>query len=121
MKAPVGTFENPAFKSCWETCQACYRCSAKGSYAKCNRCSGRFDMYGVTVPDPEDYCTCTSGVLRYKTKEGLVLVPYRSNPFEAKVMQKEKLQDEEDWNAYLGELRERFQNPDYDPIQVVNV
>lgn len=116
MAAP-GTYKNPAERDCWETCQACYRCAARGTKAKCVDCSGRFDLLGVTDPDDDDLCRCTEGILQYKPRNApLIQVRYRTNPFETKVMQKEKLQDETDWDDYVQTLREKFQDEDYDPI-----
>lgn len=116
--AANGTYENPADKRCWETCQGCYRCAAKGTRLACRGCSGRFDLHGVTDPIEDDRCRCTEGILQYVKKDAtFVQIKYRINPFKGKVLQIEKTEDERDWEAYLNELRERFEDEHYDPIQ----
>lgn len=120
MSAPAGTYQNPAEKSCWETCQACYRCAAKGTKSACSNCSGRFDLNGVTVPDELDTCRCTEGVLQYvKRDRTFVQVRYKSNPFHGNVNAPKVTQDEKDWEEYVYSLKEKFQDENYDPLQVI--
>ena len=115
--AANGTYMNPGDRSCWETCQACYRCAAKGTRAQCTNCSGRFDLNGVTDPHEDDRCRCREGILQYVRADAkFVQVKYRINPFEGKVLQIKKTEDERDWEAYLDELRERFEDEHYDPV-----
>lgn len=118
-RAPKGTYRNPAEKHCWETCQACFRCDAKGEYAKCNGCSGRFDTYGVTVPHPDDFCDCKNGVLNFVRYDGQrVQVKYKTNPFKGEVLMNQKTEDEADYDAYLNDLREKYDDPNLNPVQV---
>ena len=117
--APNGTYPNPIYKQCWETCQACFRCEAKGSYAKCDGCSGRFDMNGRVVPHEDDKCRCREGVLQYvKDNSQLIQVKYKTNPFVGKVIRKDATQDQRDWETYVNDLRERHQDPDYEPVEI---
>lgn len=121
--ATKGTYPNPAFKPCWETCQACFRCAAKGDYMSnyhgCSGCSGRFDLNGVTDPHEDDQCRCTEGVLQFVKANGeMRQVKYKSNPFEGSVHTNTKTEDERDWEAYVKNLRERFQDETYSPLEV---
>lgn len=119
--ASKGYYRNPTTRPCWETCQACYRCAAKGTRAACSSCSGRHDIGGTVDPHPDDICRCTEGILQYVKENGkMVQVRYKTNPFKGEVMMKKKTQDERDWEAYLNELRERFDNAFYDPIEVTD-
>ena len=111
--------QNPSSKPCWETCAACYRCKDKGRYTKCHSCSGRHDPFLRTDPDPDDFCSCTEGILRWRAKDGrLIVSKYRSNPFATKLITETKTQDEKDWEAYVWDLREKLDNPNYDPILI---
>ena len=121
MPSPPGSFRDPTTRSCWETCQACYRCEAKGTRAACNNCSGRLDPFGVTDPHPDDRCRCREGILQYVKANGqLTQVRYKTNPYKGKVLQIEKTEDERDWEAYLNNLREKHDNPNLDPIEVTD-
>ena len=116
MSAP-GTYQNPSTRDCWVTCKACMRCAQRGKYAKCVGCSGRHDPFGITDPHPDDTCTCTEGVLRFVTAEGKrTIVRYKSNPFAGTVTNTAKTQDERDWDSYLTSVREKMENPYFDPI-----
>lgn len=119
MTSPKGTYRNPTEKQCWETCQACFRCAAKGTRLECSRCSGRFDLHGITDPHEDDRCRCTEGVLQYvKADSTLVQVKYKSNPFKGSIQRKEKTPDERDWENYVTSLREKFGDENYNPIKV---
>ena len=86
---------------------------------ECRRCSGRYDEYGVTVPHDDDTCRCTEGILQARKKTGdVVQVRLTSNPFKGKVQHVEKTQDERDWDAYVSDLQEKYQDPDYNPIEI---
>lgn len=114
-----GTYSNPSHRQCWGTCQSCFRCEDKGRYTHCKDCSGRHDPRGHIDPDIDDYCDCRNGILRWKTQKGQrVIVPIKSNPFGGKVMAESRTEDERDWESYLGEMRERFDNPNWDPIEL---
>lgn len=118
MAAP-GTYANPSHKTCWNTCKACFRCENKGSKAECVLCSGRHDPFGHVDPDRDDYCDCKNGVLRWRTQKGqLVISKYASNPFAGKVSTERETQDERDWNQYLNDMRERLDNPNWNPISI---
>lgn len=114
----TAVFTNPVEKSCWETCQACFRCQAKGTYLRCQSCSGRLDEEGVIEPYIDDACMCTQGILRWRKKNGeLVHFPYTKDPFQATVTREEKLQDEADWEAYVNDLREKHDDEHLNPIE----
>jgi hypothetical protein len=119
--APNGTYENPTDKRCWTSCQACFRCEAKGSLSKCNGCSGRFDLNGRVVPHEDDRCRCKEGLLQYVKENGkMVQVKYRKDPFAGTIIRKEATQDERDWSRYVNDLRERHQDPDYEPVEITD-
>lgn len=110
---------NPSSKTCWKTCAACYRCADRGRYTECTKCSGRHDPFLRTDIDPDDYCDCTRGILRWRAKDGrLIVSPYKSDPFKTKIITETKTQDEKDWEAYVHDLREKLDNPNYDPISI---
>jgi hypothetical protein len=121
--AAPGSYQNPFLKSCWETCGACGRCDKKGKRG-CPQpwtCSGRFDPHGRIDPDRDDFCDCKNGILRWKTQKGQrIITPYNGNPFGGQVMAKSKTQDEKDWDAYLNDMQEKLDNPDYSPIQITS-
>lgn len=111
--------ENPSSKWCWETCSACFRCKNKGRFGQCGDCSGRHDPFLRTEVDEHDYCSCTEGVLRWRAKNGMLIVKrYTKNPFESKILTEAKTEDERDWEAYLKDLREKLDNPNYDPLLI---
>lgn len=111
---------NPTELPCYAACKACLRCSDKGKYAKCASCSGRYDPELKYDPyDIDNHCDCKNGVLRWRTKEGkLIITPYPSNPFEGAVVKERETQDERDWNAYLHQQREKRNDPSFNPIEI---
>ena len=116
----MSRYLNPSHEPCWETCSVCYRCANKGRYTKCNKCSGRHDPFLRVDPDPDDFCQCTEGVLRWRAKNGqLVIRKYNGNPFENKIQTEKITEDEKDWNAYLDDMREKLDDSDYNPIQII--
>ena len=118
MAAP-GSYENASHKPCWETCSACFRCKNKGRYTKCNQCSGRHDPSGHLGPDLDDYCDCVNGILRWRDRQGrLIISKYKSNPFKAEIIVQKETEDERDWNAYLKDCREKMDNPTWDLIVI---
>lgn len=113
---------NPSERWCWNTCGSCFRCGEKGRYAQCNDCSGRHDPYGQTIPDPDDYCRCTENILQWRAKSGqLIITKFKVNPFKAKIITEKETEDEKEWNQYLHDVRERMDNPDWDPIESYDV
>lgn len=115
----MSSFSNPSEKWCWETCNACYRCANKGRYSHCENCSGRHDPFSRVDPHPDDFCDCKNGVLRWRAQDGKVFVRrYDRNPFKAKVIVENKTQDEKDWESYVQDMREKFDNPNWDPVKV---
>lgn len=115
--APKGTYRDPFTRSCWETCGSCGRCSRKGTRSQCVGCSGRVDEYGQKVPHIDDRCRCTEGILQLVNKEGkMYQVRLPNNPFKGKVTHEKKTQDEQDYESYLKEERERRDNPTWDPV-----
>lgn len=112
-----GTYEDPMHKPCFTACAACYRCSDKGRYTKCNSCSGCMDPAGKIDVDPDHYCDCAQGVMRWRTKEGrLIITRYQRNPFEGQVIKTPDSEDKRDFQAYLQEYREKMENPYVSPI-----
>lgn len=112
--------EDPADLPCFKACMACLRCEDKGKYAKCNHCSGRRDPGLRKDPyDIDDHCSCKEGILRIRTSKGKLLIrKYPSNPFEGSVAQEQKTQDEVDYEAHVAEMREKLDDPTYDPVQI---
>lgn len=120
MAAP-GTYMNPADKACWNWCSSCSRCQDKGKFAKCVTCSGIYDPNGTIDPDLDNYCDCKNGVLRWKTQQGKrVMVRFKSNPFKGKVTYEKRDQDEADWDSYVRDMRERLDNPNWNPITITD-
>lgn len=112
--------ENPTEKSCFRSCAACFRCEDKGRYAKCSSCSGRHDPDLIRDPyDIDDRCRCSEGILQIRTREGrFIQTKYPGNPYKGSVQFEKKTQDELDWEAYLYEMRSKFDDPDWDPITI---
>ena len=112
--------ENPADLPCFSACSACFRCEDKGRYAKCNSCSGRQDPKLRKDPhDIDDRCRCSEGILQVRMGNGkLMQRKYPHNPFEGQIQQETKTQDELEYEAYLNDMREQLDDPDYDPIQI---
>lgn len=112
-------YENPSELPCWSSCLSCYRCEDKGKYEKCNRCSGRHDP--DMRRDPyyiDDRCRCKEGVLQYRLKSGaMIMKRFLSSPFKAKVVTDAETQDEADWNQYVSEQREKYNDPTFDPVR----
>jgi len=114
-----GSFRNPTERDCWVFCPSCNRCQDKGRYTKCNKCSGRYDPEGITEPDVHDYCDCKNGWLRWRTRDGkLIMVKFTSNPFKGKVTYKKKSEDERDWDSYVNDMREKLNDPNWNPITI---
>jgi hypothetical protein len=112
-----GTYENPSNKPCWVYCGSCGRCGDKGRYTKCNKCSGRYDPNGKIDVNNDDFCDCKNGVLRWKTKQGrLIVTRFKSNPFAGKVSYEKKSQDEMDWDSYVSDMRNKMGDPNWNPI-----
>lgn len=112
-------YKNPVTKDCWTFCPSCNRCQDKGRYSKCQSCSGRYDPKGNIDPHPDDYCDCKNGILRWRTQEGkIVHVRFKSNPFKGKVKYEKKSQDERDWDAYVKDMREKMDDPNFNPITI---
>jgi hypothetical protein len=114
--------QNPSTKACWITCGSCFRCGDKGRYTFCNKCSGRHDPFLQTIADPDDYCRCTEGILQWRAKSGQqIITKFNKDPFNSKVITETKTEDEKEWDQYLHDVRERMDNPDYDPISALDV
>ena len=115
----VGPTINPTNKWCWTFCTSCNRCQDKGRYTKCSGCSGRYDPDLKIVADNDDYCDCKNGVLRWKTKQGkLVMTKFKTNPFKGKVTYERKTEDERDWDSYVNDMREKLNDPNWNPITI---
>ncbi len=116
-----GTYKNPTENPCWIFCPSCNRCQDKGRYTKCNGCSGRFDPEGIIDPDKDDYCDCKNGNLRWKTKQGkLLMTRFKTNPFKGTVKYEKKSEDERDWDSYVADMREKLDDPNWNPITIVD-
>ena len=112
---------NPVKKDCWTFCSSCNRCQDKGRYTKCGDCSGRYDPNLTTDPDPDDFCDCKNGNLRWKTKQGkLLMTRFKTNPFKGKVTYEKKSEDERDWDSYVKDMREKMGDPNWNPITIVD-
>lgn len=75
---------------------------------------------GFIDPDPDDYCECALGNIRWRTKWGqLVIRKLTENPFKGKVDFIAESQDEADWRAWRQQYAEKNGWEDYDPIKVV--
>jgi hypothetical protein len=121
MLTSPGSYKNPSDRACWEGCSSCGRCEKKGSTNCPNptNCSGRFDPRGMRHPHVDDFCDCKNGILRWVTGEGqLCHTKFLSNPFAGVVKYKGKSNDELDWENYLNDVREKTDDPDWDPIQI---
>jgi len=93
----IGPTINPVEKWCWSFCPSCNRCQDKGRYTRCNGCSGR---YG-------------------KTKQGkLILTRFKSNPFKGQVRYEKKTEDERDWDSYVNDMREKLDDPNWNPVTI---
>ncbi len=116
-----GSYKNPTENPCWIFCASCNRCQDKGRYSKCKSCSGRYDPEGKIDPHPDDFCDCKNGVLRWRTQEGrLVMTRFKSNPFKGTVKYEKKSEDERDWDSYVKDMREKLNNPNWNPITIVD-
>ena len=114
-----GSYENPSNKPCWTLCTSCTRCGDKGRYTKCNQCSGRYDPFGEVVPDQGDFCDCKNGTLRWKTQEGrLIMTKFKTNPFKGQVKYEKISEDERDWDSYVNDMREKMNDPNFNPITI---
>jgi len=112
---------NPSSKECWTTCGSCYRCGDRFRYTKCYSCSGRHDPFLQAAPHDQDFCDCANGTLRWKGRDGKMIIrKYDRNPYVGQVVGVQKTEDERDWESYVHDLRERMDNPNFDPIQVVD-
>ena len=110
---------NPSTKECWSTCASCVRCIDKGRYTKCNECSGRHDPYNKAVADPDDYCDCRNGVLRWRTQQGqLIISRLKQNPYKGEIKREENTQDQRDWDSYIRDMSEKFDDPHFNPISL---
>lgn len=116
-----GTYKNPTENPCWVFCPSCNRCQDKGRYTKCKGCSGRFDPEGTIDPDIDDYCDCKNGNLRWKTKQGkLIMTRFKTNPFKGTVKYEKKSEDERDWDSYVADMREKLDDPNWNPITIID-
>jgi len=119
--AAKGSYQNPSTKECWKYCYSCGRCENKGRYSKCITCSGRYDPNGTVDAHQDDYCDCRNGILRWKTRDGKVVITrFKSNPYAGSVMYEKKSQDERDWDSYLKDMREKMNDPNWNPITIIN-
>lgn len=119
--AAKGTYKNPTEKWCWTFCTSCNRCQDKGRYTACNSCSGRYDPEGKIDVHNDDFCDCRNGVLRWRTQEGkLIMTRFKSNPYRGEVKYEKKSEDERDWDSYVKDMREKLNDPNWNPITIVD-
>ncbi len=86
---------------------------------KCGKCSGRYDPNGCIDVDPDDFCDCKNGVLRWKTKNGKILMTrFKANPFKGQVKYQKKSEDERDWDSYVADMRNKMGDPNWNPISI---
>lgn len=106
-------------RQCFRYCRACHRCEDKGRHPWCWSCTGRIDkLRQYDAYDTDDFCQCSQGVLRWRTKQGrLVIARYPSNPYKGSVQGSHRGQDERDWDQFMAESREKLNDPTWDPIQ----
>jgi hypothetical protein len=119
--AARGSYSNPADKSCFNPCMACFRCKDRytGTINKCTNCSGHVDVRGDIEPHNEDWCNCQNGVLRWVSRKGTIIIKkYPKNPFEGDIKVHTETKDEMDWKRYLAEQREKLDDPDWDPVNL---
>lgn len=113
---------NPSDRSCWQMCTACMRCAWKGSMAKCNTCSGRHDPLQRRDPtDIDDYCRCREGILQFRLQTGkMIQRRYKSDPYGGKVRTDAETKDEQEWNQYIKESREKLDDERWDPVRLTD-
>lgn len=110
---------NPIDRFCFRLCRSCYRCADKGTRDQCGSCSGRNDPQEKHDPhDVDDYCRCAEGVMQYRTSKGnLLQIRFPRDPFKGEIKREGQTEDERDWESYLNEQRERFDDEHWDPVQ----
>jgi hypothetical protein len=80
-------------------------------------CSGRYDPNLSISTDDDDYCDCHNGNLRWKTKQGrLIITKFKSNPYKGEVKYDKKTEDERDWDSFVSDTREKLNDPNWNPI-----
>lgn len=110
---------NPTNRWCWSLCTSCNRCEDKGRYGHCKDCSGRYDPKLNIEPDRDDFCDCRNGNLRWKTQKGrLIVTKFKSNPYKGEVKYEKKSEDERDWDSYVKDMREKMDDPTWNPITI---
>jgi hypothetical protein len=110
---------NPTERWCWKFCNSCNRCEDKGRYSQCGGCSGRYDPKLAIPADDDDFCDCKNGVLRWRTQQGrIVITRFKSNPYAGKVTYEKKSEDERDWDSYVNDMREKLNDPNWNPIHI---
>ena len=111
----------PQDKRCFVPCPSCFRCSDYRVKAECASCPGRLDTERRRYPDPDDFCDCKNGVLRYRLRTGkLVMRRFESSPFEATVKTDAVSEYEADWNRFIQQKREELDDPGWDPIRFLD-
>lgn len=123
--AAKGYYKNPTDRSCFELCTSCFRCSTryynqvKGVGTPCSNCSGCHDPHGEIDPHPDHYCRCTEGIMQWVSKQGhLIVRKLPGNPFQGDITVHSESGEDRDWKAYLTEMREKLDDPTWDPIEI---
>ena len=50
----------------------------------------------------------------------MILTKFKSNPFKAEVKYVKKTEDERDWDSYVGDMREKLDDPSWNPIAIID-
>jgi hypothetical protein len=45
---------------------------------------------------------------------------FKTNPFKGEVKYEKKSEDERDWDSYVNDMREKMNDPNWNPITIVN-
>lgn len=106
---------------CFQPCASCFKCVNYGTTSGCSGCPGRVDDLRRRYPDPDDRCDCKNGILRHRLQNGkLIMRKFQSNPFAGTVKTDATTEYESDWNSWLLERREQYDDPNWDPIQFLD-
>jgi hypothetical protein len=48
------------------------------------------------------------------------MTKFKSNPFKGQVKYEQKSEDERDWDSYVSDMREKMDDPTWNPITIVD-
>jgi hypothetical protein len=46
------------------------------------------------------------------------MVRFKTNPFKGEVKYSKKSQDERDWDSYVNDMREKMDDPNFNPVTI---